>query len=370
MGNNNNVTPQVLANDISQNRNVMLFGPHGAGKTSIVRKAMKILDSPWMYTSAGNMDPYVDFVGIPEVVEDPTVPGGRDLRAVRKHHIDKVKAVFMDEFNRAEKVCINGTFELVDQHAINGEPLPNLQSVIVAINPPGNGYTVDDLDPAMVDRFDRFYEVTAQVSVSLFRELGFSHPVATALVRWYQENQRGKAPYISPRRLEKMGRNYLDNKTLNSLKSSVPPGISLDLGKLHQLLQEAEGDAAPAKKKASAKRPVSGNDVAAKLKGSDPGKLRLKPNREKLEAALDDPTLTTQSKQILLDLAAQALSYNVGAGNLVTGWSTVVNRMSPTQLAIMASTWDYQKCQSIRRELPASRIASAQRANLLVALPW
>ena len=52
------------------NLNVLLRGKHGVGKTALITEVFTSVfgehNVKWKYFSAGTMDPWVDFVGIPK----------------------------------------------------------------------------------------------------------------------------------------------------------------------------------------------------------------------------------------------------------------------------------------------------------------
>jgi len=231
--------------------NVLLQGLHGVGKTQMLREACDELGLVLKYYSASTMDPFTDFVGIPYPVEN--ADGRRVLESVRPHEIDKAQVVFFDEFNRADPKVLNAVMEMLQFGTINGEPLPNLKCVIAAQNPPDDDYNVISLDKAIVDRFDFFAEVPASPDKSyLVAALGRDYGdegkrVAAALIDWVKEHKTEDskhAEYISPRKIEKIGRTYIDftkrganyNRVLNAMEHILPPGQAWDHARLTALL--------------------------------------------------------------------------------------------------------------------------------------
>ncbi|MDF1814019.1 MAG: MoxR family ATPase, partial [Verrucomicrobiales bacterium] len=134
-----------------QGFNVLMEGPAGTGKTSLVQQVSKELGLRLKYYSASTLDPFVDLVGLPTPVtrED----GTRALEFHRHEEINEAELVFFDELNRAHTKVLNAVLEMIQFQTINGDPLPKLKAVFAAINPSDGDYQVTDLDPALVDRF-------------------------------------------------------------------------------------------------------------------------------------------------------------------------------------------------------------------------
>jgi hypothetical protein len=226
---------QFLANDM----NVMLVGLHGVGKTEDILRLVRSQGLKIKYYSCSTLDPYTDLVGIPVPQEDED--GVKRLEMIRPRDIDEAEFIFFDEFNRADAKTLNAIFEIIQFRSINGEPLPNLRCCWAAMNPPGDDYQVEDLDPALVDRFDAFVDVTPKPSVR-YMERHLPRPIAQALYSWWSDHnqsRRGIENYVSPRRLMKMGQMHVK---LGDFRPALPKWINADRQKLNQLLQRAEED--------------------------------------------------------------------------------------------------------------------------------
>ncbi len=190
--------------------NVCLSGRHGVGKTGQVFELFNNLygeiGKDWLYFSAATMDPWVDFIGVPKegIAED----GTPFLYLVRPEIFarDNVKAIFLDEYNRAPKKVRNAVMELIQFKSINGHPFHNLEVVWTAINPPSSdedelNYDVDELDDAQLDRFHIFVEVPYSVSKPFFTNK-YGKDDGTAAVEWWNSLPEGIRDKISPRRLD------------------------------------------------------------------------------------------------------------------------------------------------------------------------
>lgn len=172
-------------------------------------------------------------VGIP-------VPVGEDdnkqVKFCRPAHVTNAQVLCFDDLNRAQPKVLNAVFELIQFRAINGERLPNLTSVIGVINPVGAGYQVQELDPALVDRFHVYLRVDGPPDRDWFTDR-FGKTLGSTLVAWYMtdldEKQR---PQISHRRLEYIGQNLQDGF---DPRLSLPPNANLPL---HLLEARIRGD--------------------------------------------------------------------------------------------------------------------------------
>lgn len=227
---------------LEEELNVLLVGLHGVGKTEEILAHVKELGIRMKYYSCSTLDPYTDLVGVP-IPEKDERTGQEYLKMVRPRDIDEADFIFFDEFNRADPKVHNAIFEIIQFGSINGEPLPNLKCVWAAMNPPGDDYKVEDLDPALVDRFDVFVEVNPAPSVQyMTNEGGLPKAIAQALFTWWRDHnnaRRGLENYISPRRLMKIGKVY---QVTGDADKAIPKWINADRGKLKVLLQRAEED--------------------------------------------------------------------------------------------------------------------------------
>lgn len=249
MSENTNKKPKRLIPQaetwIDNDLNVLLVGLHGVGKTYSIEDICQERNLNYKYYSCSTLDPFTDLVGVPDPVTADD--GSRHLEMVRPKDIDEAEVVVFDELNRADDKVLNAVFEIIQFRRINGEPLPKLKAVWAAINPPGQNYSVNDLDPALIDRFDVFYEVTPKPSVTYMESKGIRKPVAQALVKWWNDinaNKRDSAEFISPRRLEKIGLLY--EKT-GDCEAAIPGWFSVDKSKLKSLLADVENRAKIAK---------------------------------------------------------------------------------------------------------------------------
>ncbi len=87
--------------------NVLMSGKHGVGKTSAILQVFEEaglqLGETCLYFSGSTMDPFIDFCGVPLKIEEDNQT---KIRLILPEHINanKVKAIFIDEYNR----CLTG----------------------------------------------------------------------------------------------------------------------------------------------------------------------------------------------------------------------------------------------------------------------
>ncbi|MBI3726513.1 AAA family ATPase [bacterium] len=127
---------------------ILLWGPHGAGKTELCRRAAEALGLRfWAYDASKSM--FEDVIGFPDPssLESGTVGYVRTPLSIW----DK-EAVLIDELNRAQPSLQSKWLEVVHARQIMGCPLPQLQQLFAAMNPPSYAGT-NPLDEALAGRF-------------------------------------------------------------------------------------------------------------------------------------------------------------------------------------------------------------------------
>lgn len=182
--------------------NVLLTGDHGVGKTAMIKEVFNDvfgdMNKKWLYFSASTLDPWVDFVGVPDPYTKEN--GERVFRIIPPEHLtgdEGVEAMFFDEINRADDKTLNAIMELIQFKSINGRRFPNLKVIWAAQNPSDeNKYSVGELDPAQMDRFQVQVmfplELNRDYMVNIYGETVFN------CAQSFWENRKKK---ISPRKL-------------------------------------------------------------------------------------------------------------------------------------------------------------------------
>ncbi len=213
----------LLTKALRAGLNVVLEGRYGSGKSSLALAVTASLNLRLKYFSASTLDPFADLVGIPV----PVIEGEkRRIVYLRPEPINSAEVLFFDELNRTHPKVLNAVFELVQFRSINGEKLPNLRCVIAAINPPGAGYHVQEMDPALMDRFHVRLRVTAGPDRAWFVNR-FGPKTGHALLDWFETDLDEKQQAsISNRRLEYLG---LCASSGIDLQYGLPPEAKLPL---------------------------------------------------------------------------------------------------------------------------------------------
>lgn len=200
------LTNKQLDHWIKHNMNVLVEGPRGCGKSSIVMEAFQRNKIVYLYFSAATMDPWVDFIGVPKEVEDPaTKHVYLDLIRPRIWTEEAgVEALILDEFNRAPKKVRNAAMELIQFKSINGKVFPKLRMVWVMCNPETSdegSYDVEPLDPAQRDRFQIQVSMPSKPDLTWFQKR-FGKEVGSESCTWWNALNNTQQNLVSPRRLE------------------------------------------------------------------------------------------------------------------------------------------------------------------------
>lgn len=187
------------------NLNVMLVGTHGIGKTTLVKQVADNLGLNLCYYSASTLDPWTDVVGVPKPVDSEEEGSAGYLEFYRPKRIQEAEFLFFDELNRAHPRVLNAVLEIVQFKTINGQPLDKLKMVWAAINPPGSDYVVEDLDPALVDRFHVYLKMEASFPKE-YMISKMEKSTASALDAWWNTDlDTAQRAVVTPRRLEYLG---------------------------------------------------------------------------------------------------------------------------------------------------------------------
>lgn len=318
---------------LKNNFNVLLVGLHGTGKTTAMKDLAAKAGLRFKYFSCSTLDPYTDLVGVP--IPEKDEKGKSHLEMVRPRVIDEAQLVFFDEFNRADRQTMNAIFEIIQFRSINGEPLPNLRACWAAMNPPEGEYQVNDVDPALIDRFDVFLDITPQISVPYMGKF-MSLRTAQALKVWWEEHghfkkdAKGKISYISPRRLQKMGMVWEATKSRVTLAATLPIGGKFDIQKLYALLE------APQRK-----APTNIGSAPISLTYTRQGIFNQRA-KIAIDLAKNPRALETHRS------VAQALKQGVGSRELVHNYAEVLNALTPSVLESLITSFSSSKVSQMR----------------------
>lgn len=127
---------------------VLLRGDHGIGKSHSVFQlgeffGLTVIDRRLSQMSEGDM------IGLPKVEDGVTkfLPPDWYMDACRNPRL-----LFLDELNRATPEVMQAAFQIVLDRQLNGHKLHPESRVFAAINASHN-YSVNEVDPALLDRF-------------------------------------------------------------------------------------------------------------------------------------------------------------------------------------------------------------------------
>lgn len=187
---------------IKNKMNVLFYGRHGVGKTSMILDGFERNKIKYLQFSAATMDPWVDFIGVPKEMKDEK-GSYLDLIRPKTFRDDEIEALFFDELNRSHKKVRNAVMELIQFKSINGKKFPHLKMIWGAVNPEDDDakYDVEKLDPAQADRFHVHVEIPYKPYVPYFREK-YGRNMAQAAIDWWNELPPNLKLEVSPRRLE------------------------------------------------------------------------------------------------------------------------------------------------------------------------
>lgn len=144
-----------IATVLPPSTSVLLRGPHGIGKSEVARQISGLwaielgvdnyhfIDRRLSQTSEG------DLIGLPKVDDDSTkfLPVDWYVKLCEEPGF-----LFLDEINRASPEVMQAAFQIVLDRELNGHKLHPQTVVYAAINNSAE-YTVNEMDPALLDRF-------------------------------------------------------------------------------------------------------------------------------------------------------------------------------------------------------------------------
>jgi hypothetical protein len=196
------IDTKALKRYLNLGYNVLFEGEAGVGKTAIIKQTFEDAGLRWKYFSASTLDPWVDFVGVPKVVDRDGKAPILDLIRPELIQDDAVDAIFFDELNRAPDKVLNAVMELIQFKSINGHKLQNLRVIWGAINPEDDEgtYSVTHLDKAQRDRFQVQMKIPFKVDDEYFEK---KYPSCGKIfINWWNNIPEELRKDVSPRRLD------------------------------------------------------------------------------------------------------------------------------------------------------------------------
>lgn len=131
---------------------LLLEGPHGIGKSEVFESAAESMDMACVVLDLSLMEP-VDLLGLPRIEAGRTVYAPPAILPREGRGL-----LLLEELNRAEPATRTPALELLTRRRLHQYELPPGWLPCASINPAGEDYAVDPLDPALLSRF-----ITVQV---------------------------------------------------------------------------------------------------------------------------------------------------------------------------------------------------------------
>lgn len=137
---------------LPSDKSVLIIGPHGVGKSMITAELARHFGLPLIDRRLSQMTEG-DIIGLPKVADDVTAFYAVDW--FRQACLQPC-VLLLDELNRASTEILNAAFQIVLDRELNGNRLHSGTRVIACINA-GAHYAVNDMDPALINRFAIFH---------------------------------------------------------------------------------------------------------------------------------------------------------------------------------------------------------------------
>lgn len=169
----------ILTNCVDRKLTPMVWGKHGIGKSMIIRSIFEKLGYEVIDLRLGQLE-VGDLIGVPAqeyycpvcetkfgfstresycpicAQESKKIPiSGRTVWLAPSWFPQngEKRLIFFDELNRGRLDVQQATFQIVLDRRIHTHKIPDNCGVVCACNPSGGDYFVEELDPALLDRF-------------------------------------------------------------------------------------------------------------------------------------------------------------------------------------------------------------------------
>ena len=181
---------------------VLLRGRHGVGKSQVVRQLAGVLgfgpddvvDRRLSQMSEGDM------VGLPSTDGETTRFNPPDWFVAA---CERPRVLFLDELNRATPEVMQAAFQVVLDRELNGHRLHPQTRVYAAVNASA-AYTVNEMDPALLDRFWTVdLEPTAPDWLTWAKEAGIHENVIDFIAaneKWLDPPTDSEPGHVTPSR--------------------------------------------------------------------------------------------------------------------------------------------------------------------------
>jgi hypothetical protein len=143
---------EALALAVAARVPVLLWGPPGSGKTSVVRSLAAAMGWPCETVIASIREPS-DFAGLPVVAPTGSQVDFAPPRWARRLAESSAGILFLDEISTAPPAVQAALLRVVLERTVGDLPLPEGVAVVAAANPPEQAADGWDLSPPLANRF-------------------------------------------------------------------------------------------------------------------------------------------------------------------------------------------------------------------------
>lgn len=168
---------KVLTHCMQEREPVMLWGPPGVGKSSIVQQAAAKLKREVRDIRASQLDP-VDLRGLPSIDKDGNTTWHTPQFFPK--NADSTAIIFFDELPQAEKQTLNASLQAIHDRRIGEYRYPEGVSVVAAGNRVQDGTHSQKLSKAVASRFVTHIEV--EHSLDDFINFGLEHGIHPSIL--------------------------------------------------------------------------------------------------------------------------------------------------------------------------------------------
>lgn len=145
---------EEILNLTPASQNILLVGRHGIGKSEILTAHFEDRGMKVIPLFLGQMADPGDLIGLPHFNEET---GHTEYYPPYWFPLDdKPIVLFLDELNRARPELMQTVMDLALNRKLAGKTLPVGSRIIAAVNA-GEEYQVEELDPALVSRFNVYF---------------------------------------------------------------------------------------------------------------------------------------------------------------------------------------------------------------------
>lgn len=180
---------------------ILLRGPHGMGKSQILKNLFKQLGYDVVVLFLGQAADAGDIIGLPhkyQIEYDGNLHWVTDYAAPKWWPIDQTKpiVIILDEINRGKPEMMQCIQDLTLNHELNGRKLPEGSRIIAAMNPISDGYyQVEELDPSLMDRFNVYdFNPTEDEWLDWARDDGQVHEAVIGFIEKFKDRLDAPPP--------------------------------------------------------------------------------------------------------------------------------------------------------------------------------